>query len=384
MSDVQERKPRILVIDDERVYLDILIAVLQHHYWVTAARNGQKAIEMALKNPPDLILLDILMPDMDGYEVCQQLKNHPKLNAIPVIFISAMHEEKEETKGLELGAVDYINKPIRPAIVQARVKNHLKLKQAYEELEEKNAELQEKNQVLQEMGQLREDVERMARHDLKTPLHGVIGFSSLLMEELELESTYQEMLRDINTCGYQMLEMINSSLDLYKMETGVYRYQAVKVDILSILRKLAVEMTELANSKHNEFKIVLNGQHLLDNNSVFIVIGEELLCYSMLANIVKNALETSPAHHVVTITLSTADNGMATICIHNVGVVPASIRNCFFDKYVTADKAGGTGLGTYSAKLIAQTLQGNIEMQTSVTEGTCITITLPGSTASAT
>ena len=377
MSDLQERKPRILVVDDERVYLDILIAVLQHDYWVTAARNGQKAIEMAVKNPPDLILLDILMPDMDGYAVCQQLKQHPELNVIPVIFISAMHEEKEEARGLELGAVDYINKPIRPAIVQARVKNHLRLKQAYEELAEKNAELEEKNQALEEMAQLREDVERMARHDLKTPLHGVIGFSSLLLGELELESTYQEMLQDINSCGYQMLEMINTSLDLYKMETGAYRYQAVEVDILAILRKLALEMAELAGNKQNKFKIILNEKHMLDNNTVFIVTGEELLCYSMLANIVKNALETSPAHHVVTITLSTADNGMATICIHNEGVVPASIRHCFFEKYVTAGKAGGTGLGTYSAKLIAQTLQGDIEMQTSVEEGTCVKITLP-------
>lgn len=379
MTDAQVSKPRILVVDDERVYLDILISLLQQDYWVTAARNGQKAIDMALKNPPDLILLDILMPDMDGYQVCQQLKQHPELDATPVIFVTAMHEEHEEAKGLELGAVDYISKPIRPSIVQARVKNHLRLKYAYEELAAKNIELEEKNQVLEEMAQLREDVERIARHDLKTPLNGIIGLSTLLLEDLELDSESQSMMSDIKNCGYQMLEMVNGSLDLYKMETGAYAYQAVSIDILSILRKLIIEMAELARSKQNEVKILLNKQVVTDSKATFLVAGEELLCYSMLANVVKNALEASPTNQVVTVALNTTDNNMASIRIHNQGVVPKAIRACFFDKYATEGKSGGTGLGTYSAKLITQTLHGDIAMQTSETEGTSITIILPKS-----
>lgn len=365
--DVQNPKQRILVVDDATENLDILVALLQKDYRVTAARSGQKALVMAAKNPPDLILLDIMMPEMDGYEVCRHLKQNPELRFIPVIFITAMTKEENETQGLELGAVDYINKPIQPAIVQARVKTHLRLKQAYEELEEKN-------RALKDMAKLREDVDRITRHDLKTPLTGIIGLSSLLSGLVKLEGEEQKMLIGIEQCGYQMLEMINRSLDLYKMETDSYQYQPVEVDVLPILRKLTSETEGLTKSNQIRFEIALNTNA---SNDAFIVIGEELLCYSMLANLVKNALEASPPNAVVRVSLSITDDGMATICIHNQGAVPESIRNRFFEKYVTAGKSCGTGLGTYSAKLIANTLQGDIWMETSAEKGTFVTIMLP-------
>jgi putative two-component system response regulator len=123
------KKATILVVDDTLVDLALMNNVLKDAYKVTIADGGAKALRIALSDtPPDLILLDIMMPGIDGYEVCRQLKRNPKTANIPVIFLTAMAEVADETKGLELGAVDYITKPISPPIVMARVKNHVMLK----------------------------------------------------------------------------------------------------------------------------------------------------------------------------------------------------------------------------------------------------------------
>ncbi|SHO53495.1 GGDEF domain-containing response regulator [Desulfopila aestuarii] len=127
-------KQKVLIVDDVIDNIKILIELLKPNYKTYFADNGPKALELARNKLPDLILLDIVMPHMDGYEVCQKLKADSLTEDIPVIFISAMNEVGDEAKGLEIGAVDYITKPISPAIVKARIKNHLKLREAMQEL----------------------------------------------------------------------------------------------------------------------------------------------------------------------------------------------------------------------------------------------------------
>ncbi|MCU7847955.1 MAG: response regulator [Candidatus Thiodiazotropha sp. (ex Lucinoma kastoroae)] len=121
---------KVLVADDEKGNIEILQVTLKNHYRVIVATSGEKALELAQKHEPDLILLDIMMPGMDGYEVCKRLKNDPALAMIPVIFVTAMSEVEDETKGFDLGAVDYITKPVSPHIVLRRVETHLSLVQA--------------------------------------------------------------------------------------------------------------------------------------------------------------------------------------------------------------------------------------------------------------
>ena len=126
---MQEKdKQQILIADDERFNLNILVDILKPDYKVIVAKNGKQALERAKSNPPDLILLDIMMPEMDGYEACKNLKENKQTKDIPVIFITAMKEVGNEAKGFDLGAVDYITKPFKAAIVMARVKVHLKMK----------------------------------------------------------------------------------------------------------------------------------------------------------------------------------------------------------------------------------------------------------------
>ncbi|KPA18942.1 response regulator receiver modulated diguanylate cyclase [Candidatus Magnetomorum sp. HK-1] len=136
---ITKQKQIILIVDDEKNNIDLLVNLLKTDYDTIAAKSGKQALKLSnSKIPPDLILLDIIMPEMDGYEVCQQLKSNKTTRDIPIIFITAMCKDHDEFKGLELGAVDYITKPIRPAIVRARVKSHIQRYLALRELERLN------------------------------------------------------------------------------------------------------------------------------------------------------------------------------------------------------------------------------------------------------
>jgi sigma-B regulation protein RsbU (phosphoserine phosphatase) len=128
-------KPVILAVDDTPENLDVVKGILAADYLVKAAINGQMALKIVEKSPPDLILLDIMMPGMSGYEVCEQLKSNPATRDIPVIFLTAMEQTTDEAKGFDLGAADYITKPVNPPILQARVRTHLALKQSMDELQ---------------------------------------------------------------------------------------------------------------------------------------------------------------------------------------------------------------------------------------------------------
>ena len=144
MSD-NGRKNTVLVVDDRPENIDLLGDILNQDYEIKVALNGEKALKIAgSEKPPDIILLDIMMPGMDGYEVCRRLKSDVKTQDIPVIFVTSMNEVEDEAKGLAVGAIDYITKPIRSPIVQARVKNHIELKEAREHLKNQNEILEQR------------------------------------------------------------------------------------------------------------------------------------------------------------------------------------------------------------------------------------------------
>jgi putative two-component system response regulator len=132
MTHPAKLQPKLLIVDDEPTNLKVLKQVLQQDYRLSFAKNGVDGLELAARELPDLILLDVMMPEMTGYEVCQRLKSQPKTQHIPVIFVTALKDEIDETRGFDCGAVDYITKPITPAIVRARVRTHLSLVHAQE------------------------------------------------------------------------------------------------------------------------------------------------------------------------------------------------------------------------------------------------------------
>ena len=370
-----ETKKIILIVDDTSQVINLLRDILRPSYKVFFATDGAKALQAAISKIPDLILLDVMMPEMDGYEVCEKLKANEKTWNIPVIFVTARDDGQDEARGFASGAVDYITKPFSRAVVLARVKSHLELQQAKMILGRQNEEIRHQNDELQKTAQLRDDVDQIVRHDLKSPLNAIISSSDcLLNDDLKLEPVQEQFLRIIEESGYRMLDMINRSHDLYKMETGIYALNASPVDVLVICNKLIAELTRRMKTKKIDIIVLLNSQPACSND-VFVIAGEELLFYSMLSNLIKNAVEASHANEHITILLDRTD--VATIKITNKGSVPVAIRNSFFDKYVTSEKTSGVGLGTYSAKLIAITQGGEIHLDTSVESETSIIIQFP-------
>ena len=221
---------------------------------------------------------------------------------------------------------------------------------------------------------LRRDIDQITRHDLKTPLNGIIGIPGLLLEDDNLTERQRRFLTMVHDSGYRMLQMINDSLNILQMEKGTYRFSPSPVDLLPIIR-VALDDSTIIAERGIEVKITMDGEPCPSGQG-FMALGEKLLCYSMLANLVKNAVEASPRGGTIAITLKQG-NPRVEIGIHNQGAVPKEIRERFFEKYATAGKPGGTGLGTYSAKMIALTHRGSLTMTTGEREGTTLTITLP-------
>jgi len=151
MSDLS--KMRIMVVDDVKANIDILIETLANDYKVSVAMDGESALEDIKTNLPDLILLDIVMPDINGYEVCQRLKRDPATKNVPIIFVTSKSDESDETKGLELGAIDYITKPFSPSIVRARVRTHLSLISLRQTLARQNEQMKHSLSLAMEVQQ---------------------------------------------------------------------------------------------------------------------------------------------------------------------------------------------------------------------------------------
>lgn len=233
-------KQKILIIDDTPANIQLLSEFLNEEYSVYFATSGEKGLELARSKVPDLILLDIMMPEIDGYEVCRRLKASDATRSIPVIFITAMSDPEEEASGLEIGAIDYITKPISPRIVKIRVRNHLELKRYGDELEQLSAELAAKNRQL----------EVLARQD------GLTGLANRRFFDETLDAEIRRALR-----SGKPLSLILCDIDFFKHYNDHYGHLAgddCLREIGKLLRHLFQRSGDLpARYGGEEFAIIL-------------------------------------------------------------------------------------------------------------------------------
>ena len=322
LEKVKERST-ILVVDDTPDNLHLLSALFKDEYRVKIAHNGEKALAICQSDtPPDLVLLDIMMPGMDGFEVARSLRGHPSSEHIPVIFVTAMTGED---------------------------------------------------------ARLKEDVEHITRHDMKGPLAGIIGLVQGLTEAANLSQDQREQMRMVEETALQVLDMINLSAELYKIEMGRFALDPKPVPVCQIIRRLA----ELARKMFavKDLTIVVATPHGVADDAL-LASGDAMLCYSLFQNLLKNACEAAPDSSTVTATIY--QGSPLRLTIRNTGAVPAAIRERFFEKFVTHGKQGGTGLGTYSARLLAEAQHGSIALEVSDADNqTTISVSLPSQAGAA-
>ena len=204
-------KKHIAVVDDHTTFrkgLCTLIDLFQDYKVTLDAANGRDFIrQLDPGRLPDILLLDIVMPEMDGYAVCRELKANPATRDIPIIFLTGNDGVEDVVRGLEMGAVDYIAKPAEPGILKARLRTHLRLKLAFADLSRQHASLAAS-------AKLREDVERITQHDLKNPIAAIITGTDALLTSGGFSASHTEMVRLIQAEAWRALDQVNQSLNL--------------------------------------------------------------------------------------------------------------------------------------------------------------------------
>lgn len=261
----------ILIIDDKPSDIQLLSTTLSNQgYIVRGAAKGKMGIKAAQADPPDVILLDIRMPDLDGYAVCEQLKANPKTQDIPIIFLSALDDVLDKVRAFQIGAVDYITKPFQIEEVLARVKNQLIVRHLNKQLIEKTQELQAQNQQLQQEIIERRKAEKTAEaaskaksdfvanmsHELRTPLNAILGFTQLMHRDKCLSDEQQEYLEIINHSGEYLLGLIDDVLELSKIESGRFSLNLNSFDFYRFLDSIE-EMFQMKAEQNGLYLMIL-------------------------------------------------------------------------------------------------------------------------------
>ncbi len=282
----------ILIVDDNLEHLQILSTTLSEKgYRVQSVVSGSMALTVAQLSPPDLILLDIKMPDMDGFQVCERLKECKTTCDIPIIFLSVLHRVSEKIKAFKMGGVDYITKPFQLEELFARIKHQLIIKRLYRQLKEQNQQLE--GEIAQ---RLKAEVKAVAAsqaksqflanmsHELRTPLNAIMGFSQLMSDDSLLNAEQQENIRIINRSAENLLELINDILELSKIESGVMSLDKTSFDLYRLLDNIE----EMFQIKAEEKNIQLN--FIVASKVPQYIYTDQKKLRSCLTNLISNAI----------------------------------------------------------------------------------------------
>ena len=378
----------VLIVDDEKSIRFSLRAFLEAGgYTVETAADAQEALRLLGDGNFDVVVSDIVLPRINGIELLQAIRAAAPL--AQVIMMTGKPTVDTAAEALRSGAFDYLTKPVskhdmlRVVAHAAKVKaldderrNEQKAKERYQqELQAAVKNLTAANEQLRHAAVFREEVEQVARHDLKSPLSVILAAPYLIrMMDGSLTDKQLSCLGMIESAGERLLDMINRSLDLFKIEQGMYTLRPEAVDFLHVAHEVISHHEGLMRVK-NLSAVVLIDDRPATETDTFVVPGERLMWYSMLGNLVKNALEASPTGESVTLRFERGDS--MRVSIRNRGAVPESVRDRFFEKFSTAGKQQGTGLGTYSARLIAELHGARIAVDTTVLDFTTVTVSFP-------
>ncbi len=367
-------KSRILVVDDISKNLQVVGTMLRNEgYHVMPATSGAQALERAQAQPPDLILLDLMMPEMDGLEACRRLKADPLTQPIPVIFLTASNEMEHLVNGFEVGAVDYITKPFNAPELLARVRTHLELKHARQRLREMN---EEKNEF---MG--------IAAHDLRNPIGSIKGFSEMIVEDAQslLGQTHPDSVGCLNemkdfgerivaTTG-RMMEMLQNLLDTNRIERGEMKLTLAPTELGPAVNQVVETQRPHATAKRQTL-------HLQTETTPVVVMVDPGVALQVMENLVSNAVKYSPPGKAIFVRLKKQAQGVRVeVQDEGPGLSPEDQKK-LFGKFarLSAKPTGGehsTGLGLSIVKKMVEAMNGKVWCESELGQGATFIVEFP-------
>ncbi len=373
-------RARILVVDDDPRNVRLMESILRSGgYPVLTALDGAEALEKIASERPDAVLLDVMMPRMSGFEVCEQLRRQRETRLLPIIMVTALNALEEKVQALELGADDFLSKPVNRTELLAKLRSILRVKALHDEVEETRRELEEKNRELIRVEQLKEKLMQMVVHDLKNPLAGIMG--NLQLMEIQgpgIEpSQFRELLGRTRESSRHLLGLILNILDVARLEEG----------------KLVLHRKSLSASALVE-ACVREGRGLAERSSVSVhsaltakpleVVGDPDLLGRVLANLLSNALKHTSPGGSVEVGVKSEPSGIR-FWVRDTGEgIPIDLLPKVFDKFVVGSEGDsgapareGTGLGLTFCKMAVEAHGGRIQVVSEPGKGSTFWFTMP-------
>ncbi|AOX01373.1 hybrid sensor histidine kinase/response regulator [Moorena producens PAL-8-15-08-1] len=360
------KKDQILAVDDSPDNLFLLQTLLEEEgYEITLAENGRVALEKIEISPPELVLLDVMMPEMDGFEVTKRIRTNPKLPFIPILLITA-YDHPSVVKGLDMGADDFIRKPVEVDELLARVRSLLRLKHSVDERDE--------------IARQREDFVSRLTHDLRTPLVAADRILNLMQQGAlgEIPPPVLEAIITMTRSNHNLLTMVNTLLEVYRYEAGRKYLSFSAIPVQQVIEEVIQELSALARDK----KLSLDYQSAKQVNS--IVMSDRLELHRLFTNLLGNAIKFTDNGSVtvrLTNSAKTSEGHQSWVVIEvedtGFGISPEDQKQLFERFRQGSHKRSGSGLGLYLSKRIVEAHQGTINVKSELGKGTLFTVKLP-------
>lgn len=353
----------ILIVDDEASNIKLLKAMLKpERYSTYEAADGEQALREVGCLHPDLILLDVMMPGIDGFEVCRRLKQDDATKAIPVVMVTALKGKEHSIKAMEAGADDFLNKPVDRIELLVRVKSLLRIKSYHDEILANYRQIAQKNQELESLEKAREVLTHMIVHDLNNPITAISGILQVMLKTADLHPPTQ--LKKLKSCQrycLEMNEMVQSLLDVNRMEQGKLKPRKKPSDITAWVEEVVEQFTIRASSR----KISL---HMKKIGHIPCLNLDSKLLRRVLANLLSNAVRHTPAWGRVAVEVSFLPESSSlrlSVIDTGPGIAPQHQKKVF-DKFQQMDlkragvKVGASGLGLTFCKMAVEAHGGKI------------------------
>ncbi len=362
----------VLVVDDNKVNVGIIRQMLRRRgFSVLTSDSGAEALAIARKIKPGIILLDIMMPDMDGFETCRRLKNDAATADIPIIFLSALDDTENKVHAFEVGGVDYITKPFQKNEVLARVDVHLRMRRLEMEQRRNIEELSELNEEKDKMMQI-------VSHDLRSPLGGIKGLAEILRdgEESSDPATVREFTAMICDSVESLIGLVNDLLDLAKIESGAMSLNFSRYEIRELVLRCIESIQMIALKKGVRIDMDFPDDEIT-------VRGDRPKMMQVVNNLLSNAVKFTPHGRQVKVAVRLKSADTIEIVVADTGIgIPQSMMPNLFNKFGKHQREGtngekGTGLGMPIVKRFVELHGGTVHVVSEVDKGATFTITMP-------